>query len=583
MNRLYGVIVMDILCFAIFIALAFAGRKATDENSGVDSSIGTKPVGTVAGNGKLHPRKGGRELRLALDTEPPTLDPISIADTFSDGVACKVYNRLLCERLNDNSKLEFRPDLAEALPTITNNNTLYTFKIRKNVHFHNGRELKASDFVYSFKRLLSPMSKRADLLMPFVKGSNAYYAANKVGDTMHDDPNLGIRATDDYTLVIELNEPFGPFMHHLSTSSCAVVPREAVEDKTHIFSRWPIGTGPFKIVEWASNQHLLFKRNDDYFGGKVKLEGLRFLIYKDRMLHLENFMAGELDAAIIPNGHVRSAEADVGSENVLQSDAMRTNYVGIGNPNGKFVNKPDLKPLGTNKLVRQAMSFALDRDYICTKIMEGRSIPAFGILPPGMDGFNKSRPQMKKDLVKARELMVQAGYPNGKGLPAISMLYRNDEDTKNICQAIQHDFEQIGIRVELQPQEWSRFLESVENEPQSMFYLGWVADYPDPDNFLYVLFNSKQWGSPGNHTWYSNKEVDELTEKARKLVDMTERAKLYSRVEDIIIDESPWICTVHLVNKVLLRKEIKGIRGHVTPLDTGTEFPQVEFKDVEIE
>ena len=458
MNRLYGVIVIDLLCFAIFIALALAGRKAIDEDSTYNPS---EPVrtGTVSGNGKLKPRRGGRELRLALDTEPPTLDPISIADTFSDGVASKVYNKLVCTRITDKGLLDTIPDLAESMPEISNNNTLYTFKLRKNVHFHNGREMKASDVVYSLKRLLSPMSKRADLMFPFVKGSKAYYDANKPDEIMHDDPNLGIKAIDDYTVAIELEQPFAPFMYHLSTISCAVIPKEAAEDKTHIFSRWPVGTGPFKMVEWASNQHLLFKRNDDYFGGKVKLEGLRFLIYKDRMLHLENFMAGELDAAIIPNGHVHSAEADVGSENILVSEAMRTNYVGIGMPNGKFKDKADLKPFGTDKRLRQAMSYALDREYICKKIMEGRSIPAYGILPPGMKGFNKNRPVMVKNLAKARDLLTQAGYPNGKGLPAISMLYRNDEDTKNICQAIQHDFEQIGIRVELQPQEWSRFFE----------------------------------------------------------------------------------------------------------------------------
>ena len=482
----------------------------------------------------------------------------------------------------ENHELKIIPDLSESF-SLSSDNLTYTFKLRKNVHFHNGREMKASDVVYSLKRLMSPTSKRADLMFPFVKGSETYYKSNKADEVTHDDPNLGIRAVDDYTVEIELGAPFAPFLHHLSTISCAVVPKEAAESKTSIFSRSPVGTGPFKLMEWASNQHLLFERNNDYFAGKPKLERLRFMIFKDRVLQLQNFMAGELDASVIPNGHVKTSEAAVGPENVLESDAMRTNYVGIGCPNGKFANKPDLTPFGTNKLLRQAMSYALDRDYLCTKLAEGRSIPAYGVLPPGMQGFNKNRKPMVKDLDKARALMTQAGYPGGKGLPPISMLYRNDEDTKNVCQAIQHDFKEIGIRVELNPLEWSRFLENVENEPQAMFYLGWVADYPDPDNFLFVLFNSKQWGSAGNHTWYSNKEVDALTQQARQVADMSERAKIYARAEDIILDEAPWICTVHLVNKVLLRKEIKGIRERVTPLDTGTEFPQVDFKDVEIE
>ncbi len=229
------------------------------------------------------------------------------------------------------------------------------------------------------------------------------------------------------------------------------------------------------------------------------------------------------------------------------------------------------------------MNYALDREYLCKFVLEERGTPAKGVLPPGMPGFKEGRPGWKKDLAKARELLKQAGYPDGKGLPAMSMLLRNDEDTKNIAQAMVQDFDKVGIRIELQTLEWNRFLESVEKEPQPIFYLGWVADYPDPDNFLYVLFNSKQFGSPGNQTWYSNPEVDALTEKARKITDIAERAKLYERAEDIILDEAPWICTYHAVNKVLLRKEVKGIRENITPLDTGTEFPQIDFKDVDVE
>jgi len=123
----------------------------------------------------------------------------------------------------------------------------------------------------------------------------------------------------------------------------------------------------------------------------------------------------------------------------------------------------------------------------------------------------------------------------------------------------------------------------VELEPKQIFWLGWVADYPDPDNFLYVLFNSKQFGAPGNHTWYSNPDVDALTEKARNLSDMKDRIPLYHKAEDIILDESPWICTYHVRNAILLRHNIKGIRENTTGLDTGSEFPQVDFAFVDKE
>jgi peptide/nickel transport system substrate-binding protein/oligopeptide transport system substrate-binding protein len=163
------------------------------------------------------------------------------------------------------------------------------------------------------------------------------------------------------------------------------------------------------------------------------------------------------------------------------------------------------------------------------------------------------------------------------------MVLRADEDTKRLSQAMAHDWQQIGVKVELQAVEWNTFLTIVENEPQPMFNLGWVADYPDPDNFLYVLFNSKQFGSPGNQTWYSNPEVDALTEKARTLTDIKERAPLYEKVEDIVLDEAPWICTYHVKSVICLRKEVKGIRETITGLDTGCEFPNVDFGFVDLE
>ncbi|HLX63927.1 MAG TPA: ABC transporter substrate-binding protein [Planctomycetota bacterium] len=575
MNRLYGMLAAVTVCFVAFMALALSGRNAGGE-SGEDSGDET-----VRGSGgKLLARVPGRELRLAVDTEPQTLDPISVVDTVSDGVSEKIYNRLLRLKLNEKGELKPGDDLAES-HTITPDGKLYTFKLRKGVLFHNGREMKAADVVYSLKRLLSPLSKRADLLEPFVKGAPEYVKAN--GDRlMHDDPNLGIRALDDYTVQIELANPFGPFEQHLCTVSCAVVPKEAAEDPVNHLSRVPVGTGPFKLAkeDWYANRQLVLRRFDQYFGGKPKMEAIKFLIYKEHNLHLKLFMAGQLDAATIPQGHVKEAEADVGPENWIKYQNVRTNYIGFGMPSGKWKNKADLSPYGTNKLLRQAMSFAIDRENLCKNVLEGRAVPAIGVLPPGLPGCKESRPPMKKDLAKASELMKQAGYPNGEGLPPVTMLCRNDPDTKVISQAIQQDLKSAGFPVQLQFREWNRFLEETENEPAPMFLLGWVADYPDPDNFLYVLFNSKQWGSEGNTTFYSNPEVDRLTEEARHVTDFGERTKLYEKAEDIILDEMPWVCTYHPLNEVLIRKEVKGIRENKTMLDTGTEFPMVEFRDV---
>ena len=517
----------------------------------------------------------GKMLRLAIDTEPKTLDPIGITDTISDGVAHKVFNTLVrLEKDNATRALIVGPELAKAWNVSPDGKT-YTFTLLTGVKFHNGREMKAEDAVYSLSRLLSPRSKRSEWIRPMVVGSEEYYKDPKSAVA------LGIKATGEYELTITLNAPFAPFIQHLCTSNCAIVPKEAVEDPTRLFARNPVGTGPFQLVEWRTYQMLLFRRNDDYFRGKPKLSTIRFSVIKDHNVQLEQFLAGDLDAAGIPYGQVKDAIEKAGPGNSLSYSTFRTNYIGIGMPNGKFKDKKDLSPFGTNKLLRQAINYALDRQYLCDTVLEGRGVPATSVLPPGMPAY-KERPGWPKDVARAKALLAQAGFPNGEGLPVVTLLHRNDEDTKKIAQSILHDLDQVGIKAELQAREWNKFLDVCENEPQSMFMLGWVADYPDPDNFLYVLFNTSQAGPPGNNTWYSNAEVDALTAKARTLSQMNERIPLYQRAEDIILDESPWICTYHARNKILLRKEVTGIREHVTPLDTGTEFPQVDFAGVDI-
>jgi oligopeptide transport system substrate-binding protein len=436
--------------------------------------------------------------------------------------------------------------------------------------------MKASDAEYSLSRLLSAESKRPEWLSPMVKGSEARKKDQKA--------ELGIKATAEYALTIELEAPFAPFIQHLCTSNCAIVPKEAVEDKSKPFARNPVGTGPFKLAEWKNNEVLTFVRNETYYRGKPKLDSLQFHIVKDANTRMEQFFAGQLDAcADLPAGRVRESMKRAGPENTYESTTLRTNYLGIGMPNGEFTSKADLKPYGANKFLRQAINYAIDREHLCDVTLEGRGIPAKGVLPPGMNGFKEGRPGWPKDLDKAKALLKQAGFPNGEGLPVVTILHRNDETTRTLAQVIQEDLAKVGIKTELAAREWNSFLEMVEKEPKPLFLLGWVADYPDPDNFLYVLFNSKQFGANGNHTWYSNPEVDALTDKARSIVDMKDRIPLYQKAEDIILEDCPWICTYHVRNLILLRKSVKGIRENATALDTGSEFPQVDFFEVDKE
>jgi len=557
---MYVVVAILLLAVAAFFYLATGGGDK-DKDQEPSKTGGSKAPGSAT-------------LRLALDTEPKTLDPIGITDTISDGVARKVYCGLVRLEKDANGVLVPKPDLAEKFE-VSGDGKLYTFTLRKGVKFHNGREVKAEDAAYSLKRLLSKESKRPDWIQPFVVGSAEYQK----------DPSgpIGIKATGDYTLTIELTQPFTPFIQHLCTSNCVIVPKEAVDNKEQPFARNPVGCGAFRLAEWRNNEVLIFARNDNYFRGQPRLKELRFYILKEPSTRMEKFLGNELDASDIPIGRVAEARQKAGAENIFEYSTFRTNYIGIGMPNGDFQNKEDLKPFGTSKKLRQALSYALDREYLCNKVQEGRAVPARGVLPPGFPAFKDGRAGWPKDIAKAKALMAEAGFPDGNGLPTLTILHRNDDNTKQIAQAIMHDFEQVGVKVELQAREWNRFLEDVDGKPWQAFILGWVADYPDPDNFLYVLFHSENWGGNGNHTWFKNDKLDNFTRQARTLLEMKDRAPLYQQAEDIVIEECPWIITYHVRNVVLLRKNVTGIREKTTPLDTGTEFPQVDFGFVDVE
>lgn len=516
----------------------------------------------------------GKTFRIAMEAEPASLDPIGITDVYSDGVGRKIYNTLVrLERKGD--ALIIAPDLCEALPEITDEGKTYTFKLRKNIKFHNGREVKAADAVYSLLRLLNPESKRADWLKPFVKGSEARYKSGNPSVP------VGITAVDDYTLKIELDQPFAPFIQHLCTVNCAVVPKEAVDDKSKPYARNPVGTGPFKLVQWIDNNLIRLERHDDYHHGKPKLAGIRYSILKEAHVRMEKFFQGELDASDIAVGKLKEARERSGGTSILETKTFRTSYLGFGFPNGDFKSREDLQVYGRNKKVRQAINYAIDRNYLCNTILEGKGAPAKSILPPGMPAY-KEREGWKKDLTKAKALLAEAGFPDGKGLPPLSIYCMVESDVRMIAQALANDIQQLGIKVELQTRERNKFYAMVGVEPHQSYLLGWVADYNDPHNFLYVLFHSGQWGDAGNHCWYSNTEVDKLTEEARDRVKMEERIPLYQKAEDIILDDAPWIPTYHVVNIVLLSPKVTGVREAITPLDTGVEFSNVDFGTVDV-
>ncbi|HEY3319745.1 MAG TPA: ABC transporter substrate-binding protein [Planctomycetota bacterium] len=550
MNRIYGVAIALFLALLVFLFASWGEEP--------DFAPGTKVF------------------RFPLDSNPPSLDPAMITDVTSDGVGQRMYNTLL----RFDRELNLIPELASEMPIWDAKDNSYTFKLRTNVTFHNGRRMTAADVKYSWERLLDPdVSKRTEILAPVLG------AQEKIDGKTKTTP--GIQVLDEFTLKVLLTGPNPTFLYQIAMICAAVIPHEGVEaaEKSgHSFSNRPVGTGPFKLVEWIHNRKLVFVAHEQYFKGRPKLDGLLYQVIPSAQVRLDRFLKREFEVSDIPFGQYKKI-SEQHKELTNSNPALRTNYLGIlmnrKDTNGKIV---PVEPLGSNPKLRQAINCAINREHLTKVILEGRGQPANSILPPGMHGHDPQLKGWTYDVPKARALLAEAGYPDGNGLEPIDLYYRKDDDIERVVVAIQNDLKAAGIPIELRSLEWGTFLQKMYGgDPPKLFYLGWVADFPDPDNFLYWLFHTSQWGEPGNETHYSNPRVDELTTKARLLMDQPERLKLYNEAEKIIVGDCPWILLEWRTNVILLQPYVKAVREQLNPLDVGAGLNQVDFSKVEME
>jgi len=526
------------------------------------------PTGGLAG------LQGQKVFRFPLAENPPNLDPVKIQDVTSDGIARKIFNGLI----RFDTELRPAPDLAEALPEWDAGVNSYTFKLRRGVKFHNGREVTAADVKYSWERLLDPEISERFQILEAVLG-----AREKIEHRATE--ARGIEVLDDYTLRVTLTAPSPTFLCEIGMVNASIVPREAVEAAEKAgssFGRMPVGTGPFKLVQWRENCWLELARHDAYFKGRPKLDRLVYEIIPDPQARLDHFAHGGFEVCDIPFGRLRNLCAEH-PEWLSQNPTFRTNYLGIAmrRPTAKGENVP-AQPLGTNSQLRQALNHAINRQYLNDTILEKRGRPAYSVLPPGMSAHDPSLRAWSYDLAKAKALLAEAGYPGGAGLPVFTLLYRNDADVKKVVLAIQSDLAAAGIQVDLQALDWGAFLDKVGKDPPDLFYSGWVADYNDPDNFLYYLFDTRQFGSLGNETRYSNAQVDGWLEQARATMDQAARVRLYQQAEKMIVNDCPWVILENRVNYILLQPNVRGVKEQLTALDVGTGLSQVEFGSVDL-
>jgi peptide/nickel transport system substrate-binding protein len=504
-------------------------------------------------------------LRLPLPSNPKTLDPAGITDVYSDAVAQRIYNCLV----KHSPTLQIEPDLAQSWE-VSNDGLTYTFRLRKNVLFHHGRAMTSDDVIFSLARLADPRVSRKRELVEDIVGANAYgkiLEKYKQGQKIAQMPDLpaGLMAPDPHTVVIKLKRRWPLFLHQLAMSPCSIIPRDEMTRLGKDFANNPVGTGPFQVEEILLNDRINLARFDKHFAGQPKIKKLRYQIIKDSLVRYQSYLAGELDMTDVPLGKSKEALARPDLHTWSQ---LNTFYLGIA------MTKD---PCGRNLHLRRALNYAIDRERLCRVTMEGRAVPAKGILPPGLPGYDPDLPGYSYDPAAVKRELAAAGYPEGKNLPEIALSFDPRNDGKPIAIEIRQQLKKQGIKIELREMDFNTLLDLTAKNPPPLYRLAWVADFPDPDNFLYVLFHSSMIGG-SNRVHYNSKATDKLLDTARNLPMGPERIAAYQKAEAQIVADAPWLFLYHRGGHLLINPQVKGVT--LTPLDSGVELPQADFINI---
>jgi oligopeptide transport system substrate-binding protein len=490
-------------------------------------------------------RRGGT-LRAVFNSDPPTLDPAHATDLTSSAIIRQVFDALL--ELDE--QLQPVPALARSWK-ISDDQRVYTFTLRPGVRFHNGRELKAADVKYSFER--AAKGKRP-WVFEKITGARAFIAGS-AGEI------AGIRVVDDLTVALRLDKPFAPFLSIIAYDAASVVPREETEKRGAGFASHPLGTGAFRFASWRRDDQVVLERFPEHFRGPAPLDRVVFRIIPAETTRYNEYGAGQLDVSDIPTGRCRAAQADprlkgqVAIWPTLGTHAVRFNV--------------ERAPYGDVR-VRRAIAHALDPSIIVDRLLEGCVLPPHGVLPPALPGFAPEVKRLPLDRERSRKLLAEAGFPGGRGLPPVAFNFNTSEANQRIAEVLQAQLKDVGIALELRRLDWAAHIKLVDDGSAGFFRQGWIADYPDPENFLTVLYHSRNVGAAGNSSRYRNPTLDRLFDEADTMPSGPARNKRYAEAEQILLDEAVWIPLYHYTSRALIKPYVRGLER--SPQSTAPEF-----------
>jgi ABC-type transport system substrate-binding protein len=490
----------------------------------VEPAVANEPFtpGTRAANsGNGEATDGGSLILLFRD--PPTFDPHLAEDSISGLFVNEIFGGLVTiEPFN----FSVVPDLAESWE-VSEDGTVYTFYLHPDAKFHDGKPVTAQDVKWSLERVTNPevQSPVADTYLNDIVG-----VEEKLNSQATDIE--GVRVIDDRTVEITIDAPKAYFLAKLTYPTAFVLDRSNVEGNDD-WIRSPNGTGPFKLAEYTVGETIRLARNEYYHLGPPHLDevemilsgGSSLILYENDETHVSGVGLADVERILDPssplNPQVHTYPA-----------SFSTSYIGLN------VNEP---PLDDPKF-RKALNLAVDRETIAEVVYEGAVRPGKTILPPRFPAYNPNLDPYPYDPEAARQLLAESKYGDDlENLPRLTISISGSLGAAvplGLEVMLQSWEQELGLQVEIQQTEWATFLQDVNDKRYQMFRLAWGADYPDPQNFLDILFHSH---SQGNNTNYNSPEVDALLEQARVERDPGARVELYQQIEQMILEDAPWV------------------------------------------
>ncbi|MEE8442621.1 MAG: peptide ABC transporter substrate-binding protein, partial [Dehalococcoidia bacterium] len=444
-------------------------------------------------------------LHLA-DVEPITLDPATSQEAHSHQYVAQVFSGLV--RLDDN--LRVAPDLAERWDVL-DGGTRYVFHLRPGARFHDGRRVTAQDVVYSLERATDPAtdSRTAGTYLGDIVGVNDKLAGKAQEIT-------GLRATDDATVEITIDAPKAYFLAKLTYSVASVVDRANVATGPDWYRR-PNGTGPFRLEAWEKGQHLILASNQNFYRNAPQVRYVMFRFLAGIPIRL--YEQGEIDVAYVGTGNlerVLDPQSPLNQE-IHTYPELSIFYTGFNTASPPF----------DDPLVRRAFAMALDVDKLVDVVRQGYVQRAYGFLPPGMPGYTPDSAGIPYDPIEARRLLTQSTYRGAEGLPPIVYTASGQGGPGAILSAMVEMWRaNLGIEVSVRQIPTDVYFYRLDEEVDNLFDYGWIADYPDPENILDVLFHT---GTANNAGSYGNAQVDGILEAARTEQDVSQRLQRYRR------------------------------------------------------